>query len=53
MMFYLHGEYGYSSVVGYCYSRGWLWNTSAKIYCSLQGSEIPVGFYYRNWISGM
>ena len=33
LMFYLHGEYGYSSVGSYCYSREWLWNTRAKIGC--------------------
>ena len=47
----LHGEYGYGSVESYCYSREWLWNTRAKI--SHQGSEMPVGFHYRNLISGI
>ena len=23
---FLHGEYGFSSVVSYCYSGEWLWN---------------------------
>ena len=34
---FLHGEYGYSSVAGYCYSREWLWNTMSKICCMASG----------------
>ena len=37
LTFFLHGEYGFSSVGNYCYSREWLWNSRAKVCCMALG----------------
>ena len=34
---FLHGEYGFSSVGNYCYSREWLWNSRAEVCCMALG----------------
>ena len=47
---FLHGEYGFSSVVNYCYSGEWLWNSRAKVCCMASGKKMPVGFHYRNLV---
>ena len=36
---FLHGEYGFSSVVNYCYSGEWLWNSRAKVCCMASGKK--------------
>ena len=34
---FLHGDFGYSSVGSYCYSREWFWNSKTEICCMAPG----------------
>ena len=52
-MFFLHGEYGFSSV-GSAALLGNGWGIQGQNYVAwLQGSKIPAGFRYRNLILGI
>ena len=33
LTFFLHGQYGFSSVGSCCYSREWFWNSRTKLRC--------------------
>ena len=37
LTFFLHGEYGFGSIRGCCYSSMWVWNSGARVYCIASG----------------
>ena len=51
--FFTHGEYGFSSVGSWDYSREWLWNSRTKLCCIASGSEVSERFHHRNLILGI
>ena len=36
-VFSKHGEYGFSSMGSWCYSREWVWNSRTKFCCIASG----------------
>ena len=51
--FFSHGEYGFSSMGSWGYSREWHATQGQNYVALLLGSEISAGFYYRNSILGI